>query len=200
MRKSYQEAIDLLHEVVNVAPAAIKFKKSLYKKYGSMTSMCLQKKRSKFTTQYWEDSIILSNEHQRILTIEFDANQYGEGLICVPDFDEINFNCGDFNTTVLLHEGFPEGDVFAEYNPKTKILKCGMQFEIKNEQDVEGALMQLNTCNQVTVTVQELWGLISVLNAFYKVKSLHKHSIILHTNCANIKCKHIQEMVAPDEL
>ncbi len=200
MRKSYQEAIDLIREVIKVAPGAIAFKKSLYKKYGPMSSMCCQKKRSKFTTQYWHDSIILSNEHQRILTIESVDNQYGEGMICVPDYDEINFNCGDYETTLLLHEGYPEGDVMAEYNPKTKILKRGIQFKINNKDDVEAALMQLSTSEPITIDVEELWGIISVLNECYKIKSLHKYSIILNTNCAMKKCKNIQEMVVPDEL
>jgi hypothetical protein len=200
MRKSYQEVIDLIREVIKVAPAAIEFKKSIYKKYGSMTSMCFQKKRSAYTTQYWNDSIILSNENQRILSLESEPTDYGEGNICVPDYDEINFNCGDFETTLLLHEGYPEGDVLAEYNPKTKILKRGIQFTIKNEDDVEAALMQLSTSEPISISTDELWGIISVLNECYKVKSLRKHSIILHTNMTNIKCKHIQEMVVPDEL
>lgn len=200
MRKSYQETIDLIREVIKVAPGAIAFKKSLYKKYGSMSNMCCQKKRSKFTTQYWHDSIILSNEHQRILTLESEPNEYEEGNICVPDYDEINFNCGDFETTLLLHEGYPEGDVLAEYNPKTKILKRGIQFTINNKDDVEAALMQLSTSEPITTSVEELWGIISVLNECYKVKSLRNHTLILHTNMANIKCKHIQEMAVPDGL
>ena len=182
MRKEYVQSFAMLQHLEEVLPQCINFQKSIYKKYSICSHMTLQHKKSNFYTVYDDYNIFLKKNGCDLLHIEKcspNKNDYSDEYVFMPDYDEVRINpCSDF--TFVLHSDDVNytDDAYGVYNAKSKIMSYdGIDFKIKTKDDCEAALAQILTLTNVTISTDEVWGMISVLTSLYRNKDIRNFNI-----------------------
>ncbi|EON7636871.1 hypothetical protein ABV23_RS00070 [Escherichia coli] len=198
IRKEYLQYEKALRDLLAIAPDLVKAKKELFQKYGSKSDFKLFKKgkSTPFATWYNKYSIEITNIYTDYSALELTEVPDEEVNDLFPEFNECKFSTG---SPVFLTLDDGKG-VYIVYDAKTKTfmdVESGYKTKLTSLEDCKGALFQMSVLGEVTTTPEELWLMVSVLNDWYKVKSLRKMFIVINPECIEQPTL-ITDMVIPE--
>lgn len=198
IRKEYLQYEKALRDLLAIAPDLVKAKKDLFKKYGSKSDIKLFKKgkSTPYATWYSKSSIEISNTYTDYSALELSDIPDEEINDLFPEFSECSFSPGS-PVFLTLDDG---KEKYIAYDAKTKIfmdVESGYKTKLTSLEDCKSALFQMSVLSEVTTTPEELWLMVSVLDDWYKVKSLRKMFIVIKPECITQPTL-ISDMVIPE--
>ncbi|EOR9074156.1 hypothetical protein FOI42_RS03480 [Escherichia coli] len=202
IRTEYVKYEKALRDLLNIAPDLIRAKQTLFDKYGPKSELKLSKKGkpTQYTTLYNRYSVGICNIYTDELVLELTQDDDEEAHDLFPEFEECMFSPGN-PVFLTLNDGRKTlKESFITYDAKTKTLmdiESGYKTDLKSLEDCKGALFQMGVITEVTTTPEELWLMVSVLNDWYKVKSLRNMFIYIKPDCIK-KETLINNMVIPE--